>query len=270
MSATFCGHIPQNYDQGLGPVFFVGYARTMAQEVVAAPSKFVLETACGTGIVTWALRDALPRDAHLMATDINPDMLKIAQTKFQPEEHLSFQQADGTALPFQDAAFDTAVCQYGVMFYPDKAKGYAEAHRVLAPGGRYLFSVWDEHRHNGTGRIAHEVVSSFFPDNPPGFFLMSYSYGQIDPIKDALLEAGLDDIVVSIVRQDCGIQDFPAFTRGLIDLWDAGLRPDRGTRRRSGSDTGRRDRGDAEGIWRRASGAIDAGDLLGGTQAVAS
>jgi ubiquinone/menaquinone biosynthesis C-methylase UbiE len=216
MSASFSGNIPNDYDQGLGPVFFTGYAKTMAQKTAAAHSEFVLETACGTGIVTRALRNTLSRDAHLMATDLNPDMLKIAESKFQPGEHLSFQQADGTALPFQDAAFDTVVCQYGVMFYADKAKGYAEAHRVLAPGGRYLFSVWDEHRHNGAGRIAHEVIGSFFPDNPPGFFLMPYGYGHIDPIKDALLAAGFDDIVVSIVQQDCGIQDFAAFTRGLV------------------------------------------------------
>ena len=77
------------------------------------------------------------------------------------------QQADGTALPFQDAAFDTVICQYGVMFYPDKAKGYAEAHRVLAPSGHYLFSVWDEHRHNGATRIAHEVIASSFPATRP-------------------------------------------------------------------------------------------------------
>jgi SAM-dependent methyltransferase len=216
MSASFGGNIPQNYDQGLGPVFFAGYARTMAQEVAAAPSKFVLETACGTGIVTRALRDSLPKTAHLMATDLNPDMLKIAESKFQPGEHLSFQQADGTALPFQNEAFDTVVCQYGVMFYPDKSKGYAEANRVLAPGGRYLFSVWDEHRHNTATRIAHEVVGSFFPGNPPGFYLIPHGYGHIDPIKNALLDAGFDDIVVSVVLQDCGIQDFSAFARGLV------------------------------------------------------
>jgi ubiquinone/menaquinone biosynthesis C-methylase UbiE len=128
-------------------VFFAGYARIMAQEAAASYSEFVLETACGTGIVTRALRDTLSRDAHLVATDLNPDMLNITRTKFQPGEHLSFREADGTALPFQDASFDTVVCQYGVMFYPDKAKGYTEAHRVLAPGGRYPFSVWDEHRH---------------------------------------------------------------------------------------------------------------------------
>jgi ubiquinone/menaquinone biosynthesis C-methylase UbiE len=143
-------------------------------------------------------------------------MLSIAKGKFQPGEHLFFQQADGTALPFQNEAFDTVVCQFGVMFYPDKAKGYEEVHRVLAPGGRYLFSVWDEHRHNGATRIAHEVIDSFFPGNPPGFYLIPHGYSHIDPIKDALLAASFEDIVVSVVRQNCGIRDFPAFTRGLV------------------------------------------------------
>ena len=47
------------------------------------------------------------------------------------------------ALPFADAAFDAVVCQFGVMFFPDKAAAFAEARRVLRPGGTLLFNVWD-------------------------------------------------------------------------------------------------------------------------------
>ena len=109
------------------------------------------------------LRDALPAEAQLTATDLNPPMLDLARAKFRPGERVSFQPADATALPFADASFDAIVCQFGLMFFPDKAASFSEARRVLAPGGRYVFSVWDSHRHNPFGRIAHEMAASLFP-----------------------------------------------------------------------------------------------------------
>ena len=107
-----------------------------------APSR-VLETGAGTGIVTRRLRDLLPATTRLVATDLNPPMLDIARKKFHPDELIEFQQADAMALPFADASFDAVVCQFGAQFFPDKEKSYREAHRVLAPGGRYVFSVPD-------------------------------------------------------------------------------------------------------------------------------
>ena len=127
----------------------------------------VLETAAGTGIVTRQLRDALPARVQLTATDLNPPMIEVARNKFRSSENVDLRSADATALPFPDAAFDAVVCEFGVMFFPDKAKSYQEVYRVLAPGGRYLFNVWDSHRYNPFGRISHEVAGSFFPADPP-------------------------------------------------------------------------------------------------------
>ena len=166
-SAGFVGTIPQHYDRHLGPVIFVDYAAAMAKLVAAAKPGRVLETAAGTGIVTRTLRDALPPDTSLTATDLNPPMLEVARAKFEAQERVSFEPADATALPFADGSFDAMVCQFGVMFFPDKARGYREAYRVLAPGGRYFFSVWDAHRHNPYGQVALDTVTKFFPNDPP-------------------------------------------------------------------------------------------------------
>jgi ubiquinone/menaquinone biosynthesis C-methylase UbiE len=61
------------------------------------------------------------------------------------------------------------VCQFSVMFFPEKEKSYREAYRVLAPGGRYVFSVWDGD-YQPVGRIADEVAARFFPTDPPQFY----------------------------------------------------------------------------------------------------
>jgi SAM-dependent methyltransferase len=143
-------------------------------------------------------------------------MLEVARGKFRPNELVEFQPADATALPFPDASFDAVVCQFGVMFFPDKEKGYCEAYRVLVSGGRYFFSVWDSHRHNPFGRIAHETAASFFPADPPQFYNVPFSYYRIDPIKESLIDAGFSNINVAVVKLYKEIPDVTRFARGLV------------------------------------------------------
>jgi SAM-dependent methyltransferase len=215
-SASFVGNIPQYYDQGLGPIIFADYAADMAQRAAAGDPARVLETAAGTGIVTRKLRDALPVDAHLTATDLNPPMLEIARAKFRAGEQVEFRPADATALPFADASFEAVVCQFGLMFFPDKAKSFAEVFRVLVPGGRYLFSVWDSHRYNPFGRISHEVAGRFFPTDPPQFYGVPFSCHQIDPIKELLIAAGFGDINVAVLGLQKVIPDVANFARAAV------------------------------------------------------
>lgn len=215
-AAQFVGSIPQHYDRGLGPVLFADFAADTAKRVAALSPKKVLETAAGTGIVTRALRDHLPDATELLATDLNPPMLAVAQGKFGPDDRVTFQTADAQALTFADGSFDAMVCQFGIMFFPDKAKGYSEAFRVLSPGGRYLFSVWDSHRYNVFARLADELVHRLFPDNPPGFYSVPFSCHAIDPIKAALLEAGFVDIDISVLRIDQTVRDLSLFASGMV------------------------------------------------------
>jgi ubiquinone/menaquinone biosynthesis C-methylase UbiE len=130
----------------------------------------LLEIAAGTGIVTRMIRDAIPGGTQITATDLNPPMLEVARRKFSHTDHVTFQQADATALPFAEAAFDTVACQFGVMFFPDKDRSYREVYRVLVPGGHYVFNVWDSFTHNPHARIQHETIASFFPQDPPGCY----------------------------------------------------------------------------------------------------
>lgn len=215
-AAAFIGSIPDHYNRALGPMIFADYGADIARRVAARRPMRVLETAAGTGIVTRALRDLLPADAQLTATDLNPPMIEMARAKFRPGEKVEFQQADATALPFPDAAFDTVICQFGVMFFPDKDKSYRDAHRVLAPGGRYVFNVWDSHRHNPFGRIAHESAGSFFPADPPTFYLVPFGYSQIDPIKESLIAAGFTGISATVITLQKDIPEAASFARGLV------------------------------------------------------
>ena len=120
----FVGNTPRGYDHDMGPMIFVDYAVDIAGRVAACSPVRVLETAAGTGIVTRRLRDRLPASVSLTATDLNPPMLEIARVKFRPGEDVEFKPADAMELPFADGSFDAVVCQFGVMFYPDKDRSY--------------------------------------------------------------------------------------------------------------------------------------------------
>jgi SAM-dependent methyltransferase len=214
--AAFVGNIPKNYDEGLGPMIFVDYAADMGQRAAALKPSRVLEIAAGTGIVTRALRDALPAATELVATDLNPPMLAVARGKFKPDEKVDFQQADALALPFPDESFDAVVCQFGIMFYPDKEKSHREAYRVLKRDGTYLLSVWGSHTENPFGRIAHETATRFFPKDPPQFYQVPFSCSDVDPIGDGLAKVGFDEVTTEDVTLVKEIPDSGLFARGIV------------------------------------------------------
>jgi SAM-dependent methyltransferase len=197
-NAAFVGDIPANYDRYLGPIFFHGFADDLAGRVHVTPGMRVLETACGTGIVTRRLLDRIGGHGSLVATDLNEAMIAQGRVHIPAGAgRVEWQPADATKLPFPDGSFDAVVCQFGLMFFPDKTAGVREAFRVLKPGGRYLFNVWDAITRNPIARIAHETVGGFFRDDPPTFYSVPFSLHDPEPIRALLAQAGFGEIEVT-------------------------------------------------------------------------
>ena len=166
--SSFSGSVPANYDRYLGPVLFEPYADDLVGRLEVRDDLRVLEVACGTGIVTRRLRQALPAGATLVATDLNEPMLAEARTRV-PLEGIEWRQADALELPFEDESFDVYVCQFGLMFLPDKAEGLREARRVLAPGGRLVANVWLSGSHNEHVSVIQSLLDRVYPDDTPTF-----------------------------------------------------------------------------------------------------
>lgn len=197
--SEFVGSIPEIYDEHLGPLLFEHYATDLAGRVTVPAGGRVLELACGTGIATERLRAALPADVEIVATDLNEAMLDLARDKRGGLANVRYQAADALDLPFEDDSFDAVVCQFGVMFFPDKAAGACEAARVLKPGGSYAFNVWDSLERNPAFGIAQTTISGFFDGDPPAFLLTPFGYHALDPIKGLLRDAGFGATDFSIV-----------------------------------------------------------------------
>lgn len=164
---VFSGSVPRIYQTYLVPLIFQAYAVDLACRLASRPVRRVLEIAAGTGVATRALAAALPA-AEIVATDLNQAMLDEAAALGTPRGVI-WRQADATGLPFPDGAFDAVVCQFGAMFFPDKARAYAEARRVLRDGGVLVFSVWDRIEENGFADAVTSALAELFPDDPPRF-----------------------------------------------------------------------------------------------------
>jgi ubiquinone/menaquinone biosynthesis C-methylase UbiE len=216
-NAVFAGSIPENYDRYLGPVLFEAYARNLARRVPAQDGTRVLEVACGTGIVTRHLRARLPQGSRLVATDLNPPMLDFARRKLDGVRGIEWQPADACVLPFPDGSFDVLVCQFGLMFVPDKPAALREARRVLAPGGTFLLSVWDSLERNTFAKQAHETIAGFFSSDPPTFYQVPFSLHRTDDLKKMLAAAGFADVRVDAVTLQGESPSALDLARGLVE-----------------------------------------------------
>ncbi|MEP6873809.1 MAG: class I SAM-dependent methyltransferase [Burkholderiales bacterium] len=189
---VFAGSVPELYDSHLVPLIFEPYAVDLAARVAALEPSRVLEIAAGTGVVTRAMARTLPAQVELIATDLNPPMLDRAAA-VGTARPVTWQQADAMRLPFDDASFDVVVCQFGVMFFPDKAHAFAEARRVLRRGGVFVFNVWDRLPENELADTVTTALAGLFPADPP-MFMARTPHGHFDhaTIARDLASAGFD------------------------------------------------------------------------------
>ena len=197
--ASFSGPVPENYDRYLGPVLFEPYAADLAARLPATPGLRVLELACGTGRVTRRLRAALPATATLVATDLNEAMIEFARSAV-PDPGIAWQQADAQELPFADATFDAVVCQFGLMFLPDKVQGLREARRVLAPGGLFVASVWESLAAHPYALAIQSVLEELYPASPPRFLDVPHGYHDEQRIRADYAAAGWESPVIEHVH----------------------------------------------------------------------
>ena len=186
----FSGSVAQLYEQYMVPLIFDSYAKDMAARLASLPLTAVLEIAAGTGAVTRRMADRLPADVRIVATDLNQPMLDHAMS-IGTSRPVSWQQADAMSLPFANGSFDAVVCQFGAMFFPDKAAAFAEARRVLRPGGTFLFNVWDRIEDNEFADCVTQAMAGLFPTDPPRFLArLPHGYHDKAVISAALAGGG--------------------------------------------------------------------------------
>ena len=218
---AFIGSIPELYDRHLGPVLFEPYAIDLAGRLAAGAAR-VLELAAGTGRVTRHLLRGLPATASVLATDLNDAMLvRAAQVIADPR--VTWQVADAQALALASGTFDAVVCQFGLMFMPDKPGALREMRRVLRAGGRLLLNTWDELARNAATVVIHELAVAAFPEDPPPFMRTPFSMPDPEVLRALVADAGFASVEVETVARTAVSASAADLAIGLVrgnPLWN--------------------------------------------------
>lgn len=206
---VFAGSIPEFYDSYLVPLIFESFAEDIAGRVEKLSPDSILEIAAGSGVVTRALAPKLKSGATYIVSDLNQPMLDHAASKQTPDDRITWQQADALDLPFDIEQFDAVLCQFGVMFFPDRIAGFREARRVLKATGHLVFNVWDEISNNEFADCVANAAAEVFPDDPPQFLARTpHGYFDRDLIKSELDQAGFSNVKIETLECD-SIADAP-------------------------------------------------------------
>lgn len=215
-SISFSGSIPEIYDKNLGPLLFEQFAIDLIERIENGSFESILELACGTGIVTKYLTEIIPADKKIVVSDLNPDMLEVAKKKVK-RQNVEWKVIDMHEIPFDDSTFDLVVMQFGIMFVPDKEKVFKEIYRVLKPGGKFLFNVWQSLEKNPIANITNEVVNRHFKDNPVTFYQIPFSYHNESEVRKDLTNAGFKDISMDELHKTNTSVDSEFAAKGLLE-----------------------------------------------------
>jgi SAM-dependent methyltransferase len=210
---VFAGSVPQLYERHMVPLIFEPYAVDIAGRVAGRGPTSVLEVAAGTGVVTRHLSALLPPGTAIVATDLNQAMLDQAAS-VGTRRPVEWRQADAMQLPFADESFDVVVCQFGVMFFPDKPHAFSEARRVLKPGGAFIFNVWDGIEHNEFADVVTAAMEPLFPADPPRFLAPTpHGFGDVAVLRRQLADGGFErdaEVATVAARSRAPSPDIPA------------------------------------------------------------
>ncbi|HTI59936.1 class I SAM-dependent methyltransferase [Mucilaginibacter sp.] len=200
----FTGQDAENYDYYMGPIIFEPYGRYLASRIDAGNVSSALEIACGTGRVTRHIRKALAPYAKLVASDLSVDMLAIAKRELNNND-IDFRVEDAQDLSFPDNTFDLVVCQFGMMFLPDKPRGFAEVYRVLKPGGKFMYFTWDDTLNIPLFKILiNDMIVPNFDGEDTVRFFTPFSMYDPDQLRGFLTGAGFRDVKAENVALNSG------------------------------------------------------------------
>ena len=208
VDTSFSTDVAKLYESTLVPLIFLPYAQDLAERTRELDPNAVLEIACGTGVVTRALAETLSPDCSITATDLNDAMVVHAES-VGTARPVTWGQADVMSLPHHADSFDVVVCQFSVMFFPDRVAAYREVRRVLRPGGAFVFNVWNDIERNEFADVVTRAVGTLFPEDPPLFLARTpHGHGSPTEIESDVASAGFESCVLT-QRDEKSVADSP-------------------------------------------------------------
>jgi ubiquinone/menaquinone biosynthesis C-methylase UbiE len=209
------GEAPVLYQRYLVPAITAIWAADLVDRTNIRPGSRVLDVACGTGVVARAAAIRVGDSGAVTGLDINPGMVAVARSLPADLGAASIEWQEGSvlALPFPDAAFDVALCQLGLQFFPDRPTALGEIRRVLVPGGRTGISVFGPIEHNPA---THALADALDRHVAPGSSLAKrneHVLADTDELRMLLQEAEFRDVVIESATKTVRFPSATAYVR---------------------------------------------------------
>jgi ubiquinone/menaquinone biosynthesis C-methylase UbiE len=194
--------------------FFQGYIDTALELVPLRSDDVIADIACGPGTLALA---AAERAASVKAVDFSENMISMLRkgmadrgvTNIEPYE------GDGQHLPYGDETFDAAFSIFGLMFFPERAKGYAEIFRTLKSGGRVCISSWAPVDRSSMMETMFGALKAIQPDLPSPTTNME-SLENPDLLRSELSAAGFGDVEVHGVTKSMPVASAEEFWESMV------------------------------------------------------
>lgn len=193
------------------PLFSL-YSEDALRLVGLRPTDRVLDVATGPGTLAFL---AAARGATVSALDFSTEM--VAELRVRAEREgvtLDVREGDGQALPHADASFDAAFSMFGLMFFPDRARGFAELRRVLVPEGRVAVSSWSTGETSSTLRALFGAIAHVL-DQPAGAD-RGFPLADVDSCLREARDAGFREVAVHRVTHGADIPSLDAFWENAV------------------------------------------------------
>jgi ubiquinone/menaquinone biosynthesis C-methylase UbiE len=177
------------------------------------PGDYVIDVGCGSGAVSIAAAERVSPTGRVLGIDVSGPMLERARQIAPAGLPVDFILADATVYPFEPARFDLLVSRFGVMFFAEPARSFANLRKALKPAGRLAFACWREPRENPFFMLPLQAVYKHAPKLPqlgpedPGPF----SFASEQRVTRILSEAGFSGIAM----ERCNLTLDPAVGGGL-------------------------------------------------------
>lgn len=204
------------YDAFFVPALFGQFANPLCDAAKIGPEHHVLDVACGTGATTRVAADRIKPGGRIVGLDRNEGMLSVAEKQGRDIEWV---EGPAEGLPFADQSFDVVLCQFGLMFFDDRAKALEEMRRVLRPSGRIALTTWDDVDHSPGYADMIELIEEMFGPQAADALRAPFLLGDKQALGQVLAAGGLGDADISTVPGTARFESIREWVRMDVRGW---------------------------------------------------
>jgi SAM-dependent methyltransferase len=174
------------------------FADALLRSLGPKPGERIVDVGCGAGDTTLSLAERVQGHGFVLGVDISRPMLQRATARAAntPEYPVRFVEADAAGHAFERGAFDALFSRFGVMFFADSARAFANLRRALRRGGRVSFACWRAIPENPWVTVPLAAIAKVVvpPPAPPPGAPGPFSFGDPERVRGILAEAGFTEI----------------------------------------------------------------------------